>query len=97
MPILPWNELREVLAADNREDLLVAARALGVLAPIGALLQDLKLPGFHLSLGHTCPEITGATWDSDVEIPLLTRRGSVSIDGESVIANGKFPPSALER
>lgn len=66
----------------------------GVLAPIGALLQDLKLPGFHLSLGHTCPEVTEATWDSDVEIPLLTRRASVTIDGVPVLAAGKFPNEA---
>jgi leucyl aminopeptidase (aminopeptidase T) len=68
----------------------------GVLAPIGALLQDLKLPGFHLSLGHTCPEVTNASWDSDVEIPLLTRRASVTIDGTAVITNGKFPSEAKE-
>ena len=63
----------------------------GVLAPIGALLQDLKLPGFHLSLGHTCPEVTNASWDSDVEIPLLTRRATVTIDGATVLTAGKYP------
>ncbi len=66
----------------------------GVLAPIGALLQDLKLPGFHVTLGHTCPEVTGASWDSDVEIPLLTRRATVTIDGESVLVAGRFPQAA---
>ncbi len=68
----------------------------GVVAPIGALLQDLKLPGFHLSLGHTCPEVTNATWDSDVEIPLLTRRATVTIDGVPVLSAGKFPSEARE-
>jgi len=67
----------------------------GVLTPIGALLQDLKLPGFHLTLGHTCPEVTGAKWDSEVEIPLLTRRATVTIDGESVLVAGRFPRGAL--
>jgi aminopeptidase len=67
----------------------------GVLAPIGALLQDLKLPGFHVTLGHTCPEVTGASWDSDVEIPLLSRRATVTIDGELVLVAGRFPPAAL--
>ncbi len=66
----------------------------GVVAPIGALLQDLKLPGFHLSLGHTCPEVTHASWDSDVEIPLLTRRASVTIDGTAVLVAGRFPNEA---
>lgn len=68
----------------------------GVLSPIGALLQDLKLPGFHLSLGHTCPEVTNASWDSDVEIPLLTRRATVTIDDVPVLTAGKFPNEARE-
>jgi leucyl aminopeptidase (aminopeptidase T) len=63
----------------------------GVLTPIGALLQDLKVPGFHLTLGHTCPEVTGARWDCDAEIPLLVRRASVSIEGEVVLAAGRYP------
>jgi leucyl aminopeptidase (aminopeptidase T) len=67
----------------------------GVLAPIGALLQDLKVPSFHLTLGHTCPEVTAASWDSDVEIPLLTRRATVTVDGELVLVAGRFPPAAL--
>jgi len=67
----------------------------GVVAPIGALLQDLKLPGFHLTLGHTCPEVTGARWDSDIEIPLLTRRATVTIDGEQVLVAGRFPAAAM--
>jgi leucyl aminopeptidase (aminopeptidase T) len=66
----------------------------GVLTPIGALLQDLKVPGFHVTLGHTCPEVTGARWDRDVEIPLLVRRASVSIDGEVVLSTGRYPRMA---
>lgn len=62
----------------------------GVLAPIGALLQDLKLPGCHLTLGHTCPEVTGASWDSDVEIPMLVRRTTVTIGAETVVQAGKL-------
>lgn len=71
----------------------------GVLAPIGALLQDLKLPGCHLTLGHTCPEVTGASWDSDVEIPMLVRRTTVTIAGETVIQAGKLvaPSEAAAR
>ena len=65
----------------------------GVLAPIGALLQDLKLPGVHLTLGHTCPELTGARFDAPVEIPLMVRRASLTIDGEPVLTSGKYPPS----
>ena len=67
----------------------------GVIAPIGALLQDLKLPGAHLVLGHTCPEVTGARFDSDIEVPLLVRRASVSVDGVPVLTNGRYPRELL--
>lgn len=67
----------------------------GVLAPIGALLQDLKLPGVHFALGHTCPELTGASFDSVVEIPLLLRRASATLDGEPLLVHGKYTPSLL--
>jgi aminopeptidase len=68
----------------------------GVLAPIGALLQDLKLPGVHFALGHTCPELTRASFDSDVEIPLLSRRASATVDGEPLLVQGRYVPSLLE-
>lgn len=31
---------------------------------IGHILQDDKLPGVHLALGHPNPSRTGATWQS---------------------------------
>lgn len=65
----------------------------GVVASIGALLQDMKLPGFHLTLGSTYPELTGADWDSPIEVPLLVRRASVSIDGVSVMVAGRYVPA----
>ncbi|MDQ3036339.1 MAG: aminopeptidase [Myxococcota bacterium] len=68
----------------------------GVLAPIGALLQDLKLPGVHFALGHTCPEITRARFDSAVEIPLLVRRASATIDGEPLLVAGRYAPALLD-
>jgi leucyl aminopeptidase (aminopeptidase T) len=68
----------------------------GVLAPIGALLQDLKLPGVHFALGHTCPELTGASFDSDVELPLLVRRASATLDGAPLLVSAKYDRSLLE-
>lgn len=63
---------------------------LGVVAAVGNLLQDLKMPGFHLALGHTSPEHTGASWTSAVEVPLLARRADVDIDGEPLLRNGRY-------
>jgi leucyl aminopeptidase (aminopeptidase T) len=62
----------------------------GVVTPIGSLLQDLKMPGFHLSLGHTCPEVTAATWTASLEVPILMRRADVSIDGAQVMQRGRW-------
>lgn len=63
---------------------------IGVIASIGALLQDLKLPGVHFSLGHTVPELTGASFDGDVEIPLLIRRATVLADGVPLMTAGRY-------
>lgn len=65
----------------------------GVVASIGALLQDMKLPGFHLTLGSTYTELTHAGWDSPIEIPLLVRRASVAIDGVSIMQAGRYLPA----
>ncbi len=63
---------------------------LSVLAPIGAMLQDSKVPGFHMVLGYTCPEHTGATWSSPVMVPLLLRRANVTVDGQPLIVRGRY-------
>lgn len=62
----------------------------GVLTPVGSLLQDLKLPGFHLTLGHTAPELTGADWGSPIECPLLLRRADVTLDGKALLQGGRY-------
>ncbi len=63
---------------------------LGVIAAIGNLLQDVKMPGFHLTLGHTRPEHTLAPPGSDVEVPLLVRRADVDVDGTPILRNGRY-------
>ena len=61
-----------------------------VLTPIGSLLQDQKMPGVHLSLGHPFGALTGANWTSTVEVPLLIRRPDVTIDGRPVMVRGRY-------
>jgi aminopeptidase len=63
---------------------------IGVVAAVGNLLQDLKMPGFHLSLGHSCPQHTRADWDCAVEIPLLVRRADVDVDSVPVLRGGRY-------
>ena len=61
-----------------------------LLTSVGALLQDLKMPGFHLSLGYTCAELTSAEWSSPIEVPMLMRRADVAVDGEPLMVRGRF-------
>lgn len=61
-----------------------------VLTPIGAMLQDLKMPGFHLVLGYSCPELTGATWTSRVMLPLACRRPDVYVDDDPLMVRGRY-------
>ncbi|MEM9191479.1 MAG: aminopeptidase [Myxococcota bacterium] len=67
----------------------------GVLAPIGVMLQDLKMPGFHLTLGYPAPDDTGANWTCPVEVPLRTRRPDVAIDETLVMVRGKYVAGIL--
>lgn len=63
---------------------------LGVLAQVGELLQDLKLPGFHLSFGHSAPELTGAEWESPIECPVLIRKPDVDFGDLPILRGGKY-------
>ncbi len=62
----------------------------GVLASIGSLLQDLKMPGFHVTLGDPCGDLTGACWTSTVEVPLLVRRPDVLVDDVPIMVRGRY-------
>jgi hypothetical protein len=61
-----------------------------ILTAVGALLQDLKMPGFHLTLGHSASAETGADWDTMIEVPALVRRPDVHVDGEPVMVRGRY-------
>lgn len=71
----------------------------GVVAPIGQLAQDVKLPGFHLVLGYSAPDVTGASWNGGGMVTVLQRQESVWLDARQVILKGRytttFRPSAF--
>lgn len=67
-----------------------------VLTSIGSLLQDLKMPGVHLTLGYTAPEQTGAAWTSEVEIPLIVRRPDARLDGVPLLVRGRYARDLTE-
>ena len=68
---------------------------IAVLAPVGSLLQDQRMPGVHLQLGEPHGTLTGAAWRSSVEVPMVVRRPDVWIDGEPVMVRGKYVAALL--
>jgi len=92
----PEEDVRALLeAADaapngRRVGMLGLGTNTSVLTSIGAILQDLKMPGVHLTLGYTSRDQTGATWTSDVEIPLIVRRPDVRLDGTPIMVRGRY-------
>lgn len=62
----------------------------GVVAPIGVSCQDVKLRGFHLILGYTAPDLTGADWNGQRLVQLLQRRAYVWSDDEPVMSHGRY-------
>lgn len=57
---------------------------------IGVLLQDEKVPGVHLAFGDPYGSQTGAGWKSSTHVDVLTRHCDAWIDGEPVMAGGRY-------
>jgi aminopeptidase len=57
---------------------------------IGNILQDEKIPGAHIALGHPYAEHTGADWISKTHIDCVGRDFDIWFDDEQVMRGGKF-------
>lgn len=92
------DEIRKLLSTDEngpRVGQMCFGTNINVLTPIGAMLQDSKIPGFHLILGYSCPEHTGAKWNSQVMVPMLVRRADVVVDGKPLLVRGRYAREVL--
>ncbi len=56
----------------------------------GNLLQDEKFPGVHVAFGNPYPHATGADWSSPVHVDVIPLRVSIWVDGERIMADGRF-------
>jgi leucyl aminopeptidase (aminopeptidase T) len=56
----------------------------------GNLLQDEKFPGVHVAFGNPYPDITGATWTSEIHVDVIPLRVSIDVDGERIMEDGRF-------
>ncbi len=74
----------------NRVGELAFGTNLGLSEMIGVLLQDEKLPGVHVAFGDPYGSQTHADWASLTHVDVLTRRCDAWIDGEQIIAKGRY-------
>ena len=69
---------------------IVLGTNVGLLAPIGELVCDQNLPGLHLSLGSSFPEVTGAPATTSAQLSLTSSGGDVDLDGAPLIRAGRY-------
>jgi len=69
---------------------------IGLKRLIGNLLQDEKFPGVHIAFGNPYPETTGADWTSPVHVDLVSPHTTVTVDGETIMKEGKFNFDVLQ-
>lgn len=74
----------------NRVGEIAVGTNLGVTQFTGNLLQDEKIPGFHIAFGEPCGCLTGANWTCRAHIDLLARECSIWADGQAIMLHGRF-------
>ncbi len=62
----------------------------GITAPIGDVSCDQNMPGMHIGLGSTFAEMTGASWNSRIQITFTCGHGDVDIDGSPLMRSGRY-------
>jgi aminopeptidase len=86
-------EFRAYVTTDENSD-RVGEFALGTNTAVrdirGNILQDEKIPGVHMAFGHPYAQHTGQTWISTTHIDCVGRETDVWMDGEQVMAGGRF-------
>ena len=74
----------------HRVGTVIIGTNVGITEPTGELVCDQNLPGLHLSLGTTFPEMTGAPTRTRVCLTMTGARGDVDLDGVRLIRNGRY-------
>ena len=78
----------EAMAA--RVGTVVIGTNVGMLTPIGEMVCDQNLPGLHLSLGNTFPDITGAEPGALSQLTLTTSGADIDLDGTQLLRAGRY-------
>jgi leucyl aminopeptidase (aminopeptidase T) len=62
----------------------------GLTRIVGNFLQDEKFPGVHIAFGDPYGFETGADWECPSHVDVLSSRATVSVDGRSIMEDGRF-------
>ncbi|CAN5252695.1 hypothetical protein BH09MYX1_BH09MYX1_42920 [soil metagenome] len=62
----------------------------GILTPIGEIVCDQNMPGLHLSLGNTFPDITGAPEGAKTQLTLTAQLLDIDLDGQRIMHAGRY-------
>ena len=77
-------------ANQDRVGIVSFGTNVGLSEPTGSLIVDQTLPGLHLALGMTLPDLTGASWDSAGQLVLTAAGADIDIDGQAAMRAGRF-------
>lgn len=69
---------------------VVIGTNVGMLAPIGEMVADQNLPGLHLSLGNTFPDMTGAEPGALSQLTMTTSNADLDLDGAQLLRAGRY-------
>ena len=74
----------------NRVGEFAIGTNVGLQRIVGNFLQDEKFPGVHMAFGDPYGHETGADWSCPSHVDVLASHATVSIDGRTIMADGKF-------
>ena len=74
----------------DRVALVSLGTNVGMTEPVGEIFVDQTLPSFHVSLGLTFPERTGASWSAESWIGFTSTASDVEVDGTPIMKAGRY-------
>ncbi len=77
-------------ANQDRVGLFSFGTNMGLSEPTGTLIVDQTMPGLHIALGMSYPDLTGADWDAAGQVVLTAAGSDIEIDGEAVMRSGRY-------
>lgn len=74
----------------DRIGTIILGTNVGILAPVGELICDQNLPGLHITLGSTFPDMTGAPSQTRAQLSLTCAGSDVDLDGAPLLRSGRY-------